>query len=94
MSLRISYQKCQNKEEAFAACQENITEDTLAKFKVSAELEYDDEDYTIKADGSGFNLEAEFDDTGVDVELKLSLIFRPLKTKILGALEREFSKVL
>lgn len=94
MDLEIPYKKCLSKEEAFVKVKENITEETIGKFKVKAQMDYNQEEGRLYASGTGFDLYAEFGKTSVELTLKLSMLLRPMKSKVLEVLKKEFQKVL
>ena len=92
MDLSVSYNVSSNQEEAFAIAKEQITPEYVDKFNVKAEINYDESAGKMEATGKGFTLTLEFDESKCDVNLKLSLLLRPLKKKILGTIERKLQK--
>lgn len=94
MDLKINYNNCTDKDQAYQAVKSNITDETIAKFKVKAELKYDDAERSVCATGKGFELNITFLDDCAQLKLNLSLLYRAFKSKILDTLERKISKVI
>ena len=94
MSLKLDYSQSRNAEEAYQRVKSNITPETIARYQVSADLQYIDEQKRILADGSGFNLSMEFFETYAEVRLDLSFLLKPLKGKILSGLERQLTRLV
>jgi hypothetical protein len=94
MGVKINYNKVQDAMAAFDTVKENITPETLEKFKVKAALDYMKEKNQIKASGTGFDLSMKFLDNHAEVDLKLSLLLRPFQDKVLGALEKQLKAIL
>lgn len=94
MSVKINYQNVTNKEEAFQAVKNSITEETLAKFKVTANIQANENTKTILADGKGFKLSMIFHDDAVEVDLDLSMMLKPFKGKVLGTIESMVKKAV
>ena len=90
----ISYNKFQNAEIAYQKISEIITEDYIANFKLNTTVEYDDKTFQIKGSGKGFDLTLKFLEEGCEVHLNLSLLLRPLKSKVLSKIEKELSENL
>ena len=88
----ISYQKCQSCSEAFSAVKDK-TAGMLEKFQVKADIRDNGQD-EIVASGKGFNLVANFRESELELNLKLSLLFRPLKGKIEQYLEKSIKRVI
>ena len=57
---KIHYSKTKDAASAFNLVKENITPETMAKYKVNADFNYDDKNNLISAKGSGFNLKMNF----------------------------------
>ncbi len=91
--MNIDYVQTSSKEQAFQTVKENITEEKMAKFQVKAKLTDNGTDL-ISASGKGFDLHLNFSDNSLKLELKLSLLLRPLKGQIEGALAKEIKKVI
>ena len=92
--MRISYQKAQNKEEAYKLACDQITEEYIEKFKVHAEIHYNESAGEIKATGKGFTLTLDFGDSDVGVNLDLSFMLKPLKGKVLETIENKIKKTV
>lgn len=92
MDLSVSYSKAAGQEEAFGLAKEQITPEYVEKFNVKADINYDESAGKMEATGKGFTLTLSFDDTKCDVNLKLSMLLRPLKKKILEKIERKLTK--
>lgn len=94
MSINVNYTNAKDKEHAYQSVKEYITPATLEKWKVNADIKYDDSGRKINAKGKGFELIINFLDTQVQAELNLSLLLRPLKGKIEESLEKQIRKVV
>ncbi len=94
MAIKASYNKVEDKAAAYQAVKEFITPETLEKWKVKADVNYDDGNQEIHAKGKGFELNINFLDTEAQAELKLSMLLRPLKGKIEENLEKQLKRVV
>lgn len=93
--MKIYFKQATDKQDAFERVKNNVRPEILnEKFKVKATIEYNQDDYQVIASGSGFDLYANFFEDYIELDLKLSLLLRPLKSKILGALEKEIKRVV
>ena len=90
--MKISYMKMASKAEAYDAVKGAITPELIAKFKVTAELFYEED--KIWAKGKGFKLEMDFFDDYCEVGVDLSFILKPLKKKILSGVEAQLKRVI
>jgi Putative polyhydroxyalkanoic acid system protein (PHA_gran_rgn) len=94
MGLKIDYQKVTNRDEAFTKAKTVITPEYLEKFQVKVDLKVDEAAKTIKASGSGFTLNLSFQEKCCDVDLDLSFLLKPLKSKILEKIQGQIQKNL
>ncbi len=94
MGLKINYQNMTNATDAFNKVKGIITPSYIEKFQVKADVSYDDTNKKVKAVGTGFTLELCFLADHCDVELDLSFLLRPLKSKILEKIEGQIKKNL
>ena len=94
MAIVVSYSNVDNKDAAYSAVKEYITPETLEKWKVKADVNYDDGGQKIYAKGKGFELNINFLDTEARAELNLSMLLRPLKGKIEEGLEKQLRRVV
>ena len=94
MDFSVDYNQAANKEDAFDRVQEKITPDYIAKFKVTADVNYKKADSHIVAEGKGFTLTMDFSEKSVAVALKLSLVLRPFKKTILGTIEEKLKRAV
>lgn len=92
MALTVDYKETDNKNDAYIAVKKAVTPELLAKFKVTAKIEYMDD--LIVAKGKGFKLEMEFDDNSCFVKLDLSFLLKPLKSKVLEGIEKQLKRVV
>jgi hypothetical protein len=94
MSEVVSYKKVTSADEAFEVVSKKITPDKIEQFKVKAELDYDKEGKKITASGKGFDLYINFSETELTLDLKLSLVLRPLKGKVLATISKQLANVI
>ena len=94
MGIKIDYKQVTNKNDAFEKAKLLITPEYLEKFQVKVDLKIDEAKKIIKAQGSGFTLTLTFMDTNCDVDLDLSFLLKPLKSKILEKIQSQIEKNL
>ena len=92
MDLKIPYGSS-NKTQAYEAAKKLVPE-ALAKFGVKADVKLDDATTSLTAKGSGFEAKISFTDTEAQVKVDLGFLLKPLKGKVLEALERQIKKVV
>ncbi len=92
MDLEVEFKKTDNKPEAYQAVKSAITPELLARFKVTAEITYKEDN--IHAKGKGFKLDMDFNDIHCVVSLDLSFLLKPLRGKILEAIEKQINRVI
>lgn len=90
--MRVDYSKLGSKDEAYRAVKGAITPELISTFKVKATLDYAED--KIIAKGKGFVLEMEFFESYCEIKTDLSLLLRPLKTKVLSSIEHQLKKVI
>ncbi len=93
MDLKVPYAKVTNKKDAYEAAKKQVPE-ALAKFGVKADVKNDDAASVLLAKGSGFEAKITFIDGEAQVKLDLGFLLKPLKGKVLEALERQLKKVV
>lgn len=94
MTIKVAYNNTDGKDTAYQAVKSYITAETLEKWKVKADVNYDDSRQEVHAKGKGFELNINFLDTEVQAKLNLSLVLRPLKGKIEEGLEKQLRRVV
>lgn len=92
MGVKIDYKTQSGRDAAYAKVKSVITPEYTEKFQVKADVAYDDSKKIIKSTGKGFTLTLCFFDTYCEADLDLSLLLRPLKSKILGKIEDQIAK--
>lgn len=92
MSNKVEYNKVSSKDEAYEAVKKAVTPEMLAKFQVSAELDYKSD--LITAKGKGFKLDMKFDDQSCWFELELSFLLKPLRSKIESSIEKQLIRIV
>lgn len=94
MSLILKYKTVSSAAQAFELVKNHLTPDTLSKFKVSAQIEYNESLKIIEAKGKGFSLNVHFYEDQAKVDLDLSFLFRAAKGAILSKIEKMFQAIL
>ena len=94
MSLRVPYKKVENAEQAYILVKSSLNSDLVAKYKVKANITSDDSRRVIYAKGKGFALEASFEESEVEIEIKLSFLLKGLKNRITSTIEKQFLEIL
>ncbi len=94
MGVKIDYKNVTNSDEAYAKVKTLITPEYIEKFQVKADVKYDDAKKLVTAKGSGFTLTLCFEPKACDVDLDLSFLLKPLKSKILEKIEGQIKKNL
>lgn len=92
MAHKIPYTNATNPEEAFAAAKAQITSEYIEKFKVKADLSYDESGKSIQAKGKGFTLTLKFLESETELEIDLSLMLRAFKGTILETITKKLTK--
>lgn len=87
--MKVHYSKAKSKQEAYELACEQITDEYVAKFNVNANISYDPHAGKIEAKGPGFTLTLVFDQQECQVNLDLTFLLRPLKGKVLNAVEKK-----
>lgn len=93
MDLKVPYANVTDKKQAYEAAKKLVPE-ALAKFGVKADVKQDDAATTLVAKGSGFEAQIAFTDGEAQVKVDLGFLLKPLKGKVLEALERQIKKVV
>jgi len=94
MSFKINYSNVTNADDAFRKVKTLITPEYIEKFQVTADVSYDEAQKKVKAKGTGFTLELSFFPEHCNVDLDLSFLLRPLKSKIIEKIEGQIKKNL
>jgi hypothetical protein len=94
MSLEVRYEKVASSSEAWDAVKSHITPELIAKFKVKADVDYNEANKKIKAKGKGFELNINLLDDKAVADIKLSLLLKPLKGKVLEGIEKQLKRVV
>jgi hypothetical protein len=92
MDLKVSYYKVTTRHEAYQEARSVITPEYIAKWKVKADISYDDANTCIKAKGKGFSLELEFTEHEARVSCDLSLMLKPFKRTVLETIEGKLKR--
>jgi hypothetical protein len=94
MDLSLPYKKCTSAQEAYLKVKNNITEDYIEKFKVKANIHYLDYRSEIEATGKGFNLRLSFKEDSCQIQMKLSLLLRPLGKQVMNSVSKELRELI
>lgn len=92
--LTVPYNNVSSSAEAFDLAKEVVTPEYVAKYNVKADVSFDESGKTISAKGKGFDLSIYFADKEAEVNIKLSLILRPVKKTVLDAVGRKLEKTI
>jgi hypothetical protein len=92
--MRINYEKVTTKEEAYAKAKEAITPELIDRFKVKADVNYDDANSTVSANGKGFKLDIIFHEKECEIGLDLSFMLKPIRGKILEGIEKQVKRIV
>ncbi len=94
MAVKIDYKQVTNSDEAYTKVKTLITPEYVEKFQVKADVKYDDAKKLVTAKGSGFTLTLCFLPQHCEVDLDLSFLLKPLKSKILEKIEGQIKRNL
>ncbi|MFZ8932879.1 MAG: hypothetical protein ACO20H_11910 [Bacteriovoracaceae bacterium] len=94
MDLTLPYKKCKSAQEAYSRVKNNLTEDYIQKFKVKANIYYLDHKYEIEGTGKGFNLRLVFKENSCELQMKLSLLLRPIGKQVLNSVKKELQGLI
>lgn len=92
--MKINYQKVTTKEQAYTAAKSAITPELIDRFKVKADINYDDSNSVVSAKGKGFTLNISFYESECEIDLDLSFMLKPLKSKILEGIEKQVKRII
>ncbi len=92
MDLSVKYQQASGPEEAYNLAKAQITPEYVAKFNIPADISYQPDNGVIEAVGRGFSLSLKFTEAEVQVSLNLTLLLRPVRGRVLEAIERKLRK--
>ena len=92
MDLKVPYSKVTSRQEAYQEARTVITPEYIAKWKVKADISYDDVGTTIKAKGKGFGLELVFAESEAQVKCDLSMMLRPFKKTVIETIEGKLKR--
>ncbi len=94
MGLKINYLNVTDSDQAYSKVKTLITPEYIQKFQVKADINYDDAAKKVTAKGAGFTLVLTFLKDHCDLDLDLSFLLKPLKSKILEKIESQIKKNL
>ena len=94
MGIKIDYKQVTNKDEAFEKVKAFITPEYLEKFQMKIDLNFDEANKIAKATGNGFTLIISFFESYCDVDLDLSFLLKPLKSKIIEKIQSQIERNL
>ncbi len=92
--MRISYSQCKNEKDAFDKVKKTITADYLSRWRVDADLHYDEVLRRIKAKGPGFSLELRFSQDSCELLIEMGILLMPFKKKVSAEIISELEKVV
>ena len=92
MDLKLNYANVATKDEAYSAVKGAVTPELLEKWKVKVDIEYNKDN--ICAKGKGFTLNVDFKEDHCAIKLDVSFLLKPLKSKILEGVEKQFKRVV
>lgn len=93
-TVKVSYQHCETKEQAYDEVIKQITPELLAKYNVPVDFDYAAKESRISAIGKGFKLHVFFYEDHLTLDLQMSLLLRPFRKQILQSLEKQLGKVV
>ena len=91
--ITIPYGKSKTAEEAYSIVREKVPE-VLSKWKITADITWEDSSRQVSAKGKGFAMDMKFEEGQVLAEVTLSFPLSVMKKTILPALKGEFEKYL
>lgn len=92
MDLKVPYNNLTNAEEAYKKACSIITPEYIEKWKVKANISYDEASKTITATGKGFDLELIFSQECAEVKCNLSFLLKPFKKNVLSTIEDKLKR--
>lgn len=92
--MKVNYEQVVNQEDAYNAAKKAITPELIDRFKVKADISYDDTNKIVKAKGKGFDLNIQFNQSDCDINLDLSFLLKPLKSKVLETIEKQVKRIV
>jgi hypothetical protein len=94
MNFKVPYKISEDAKEAFKVAKEKLDPNFLSQFKVNIKLSVDEDKLIIKGKAKGFSFSFQFLEQECFVEFSLSLILRPLKSKIAKGLQEGLEHLL
>jgi hypothetical protein len=94
MGVKINYKQVSNKDDAFKKVKAFITPEYLEKFQMKIDTDFDEVNKIARANGNGFKLIISFFENHCDVDLDLSFLLKPLKSKILEKIQSQIERNL
>ena len=92
MDLKVPFSQASDSTDAYKRACQQITPEYIEKFKVKADISYDESAKKIEANGKGFTLTLNFTNSETQVSIKLSLMLRAFKGTVLETVERKLKK--
>ncbi|MEC7275717.1 MAG: hypothetical protein VXV96_05295 [Bdellovibrionota bacterium] len=90
--LKVPYNKLSNKEDAYKEACALITPEYIEKWKIKADISYDEANTKLQAKGKGFTLDLVFTDTQAEVNCDLSFMLKPFKKSVLETIEGKLKR--
>ena len=94
MDLKVKYTQVSDEAEAYKLGKNLITSESIAKWNVTADVQYQDEAHNILAKGKGFTLTLKFKQDYAQVDCELSLMLKPFRKSIMSAVEDKLKQHL
>lgn len=94
MDVRVSYKKTKNADEAYRKAKQKFDQRYFEQFSVKGSIQTDDHLKKFSASGSGFTFSLCFTEKEAQGTLELSLLLRPMKSSIIGMIEKNLKELL
>jgi len=94
MHIQVPYKHSKDKLDAYNRAKNIITSDYFSQWDVEVEIDCADEHPRIIAQGKGFRLQINFEETSCEAYVELAFMLKPFKGKIEKVINKELSTKL
>ena len=94
MYIQVPYKYSKDKVDAYNKAKDIITSDYFSQWDIEVDIDCVDEFPRITAQGKGFRLEINFEDTICEAYVELAFMLKPFKGKIEKVISKELSSKL
>ena len=94
MSTVVKYSFASDASDAFNKVKSSLSSDLLERFGMKADIQFFPDQGKMCAKGKGFELNVDFGQSSLNIDLNLGFLLKPFHSKVISVLETEFKKVV